>query len=166
MTMKPLAAALPLLLSGCLFSPNSAAWSGVMDALDPRSKKVLQMCAGYCEGDLAAATRYLADDAIVHVNDRDLSVADATAGYAASHAAFADVRHENVTCTTMLYNNGQVFTNYWYVWHGTARSSGEQVAVKGYAWFRWDGDHIVESYCSFDPTRYDAVLAAHEAAVK
>ena len=66
----------------------------------------------------------------------------------------------------MRYSNGQVFTNYWYVWVGTARSTGEELRVKGYAWFRWEGDDVVESYNAFDPTRYNAIAAGSPAEIK
>lgn len=164
--MKHTALLPALFLTACIFAPNNAAWSGVMDALDPRTDRVLEMCNAYCSNDPAAWTRYYAEDAIAHVNDSDLSVDAITAAYAAGHAAFAGIRHENVTCTTMRYSNGQVFTNYWYVWVGNARSTGEELRVKGYAWFRWEGDDVVESYNAFDPTRYNALAAGSPAEIR
>lgn len=164
--MKTVAASLSLFLASCAFSPNNAPWSGVIDEQDPRSAKVLEMCEGYCANDTEAWAKHFATDALMHVNDRDFSVDEVTATYSAGHAMFADIKHENVTCTTMRYNNGQVFTNYWYVWNGTVRSTGEQLSIKGYAWFRWEGEQIVESHNAFDPTQYNQLAAGTAAEIK
>ena len=155
-----------LLLAGCTFAPNNDPWSGVMDGLDSRTQKVREMCAGYCSNDASAWTKHFAEDAVLHVNDSDLTLSEVSAAFSAGHEVFADIRHENVTCTTMRYNHGQIYTNYWYVWKGTARSTGEELSIKGYAWFRWEGDQVVESYNAFDPTRYNELAAGSAAEIK
>jgi hypothetical protein len=30
--------------------------------------------------------------------------------------------------------------------------------LRGYAWFKWDGLKVVESYNAFDPTEYNKVF--------
>ena len=164
--MSKLALLALLFFAGCTFAPNNDPWSGVMDGLDPRTQMVREMCDGYCNNDTSAWTKHFAEDAVLHVNDSDLTLTEVSAAFSAGHEVFADIRHENVTCTTMRYNHGQVYTNYWYVWKGTTRSTGEELSIKGYAWFRWEGDQVVESYNAFDPTRYNALAAGSAAEIK
>ena len=36
---------------------------------------------------------------------------------------------------TMFYNNGSIYTNYWYTWFGKNKQTEEELSVKGYAYF-------------------------------
>lgn len=164
--MNKLALLLSACLAGCAFTPNTAPWSGVIDELDPRSAKVLEMCAGYCNNDTSSWEKHFAADAVLHVNDSDFGLAEVTATFRAGHEVFDDIRHADVVCTTMRYNNGETYTNYWYTWHGTVRATGDHVTLKGYAWFRWGGDQVVESYNAFDPTQYNQLAAGTSAEIK
>ena len=164
--MKTLAISLCLFFTSCIFAPNNAPWSGVVDELDPRTAKVRAMCDAYCVNDMDAWAKHFADDAIAHVNDVDYTIAEVKAAFGAGHALFTGITHEDVTCTTMRYNNGEVFTNYWYVWNGTVRSTGEQLKIKGYAWFRWEGEQIVEFLNAADPTKYNEAAAGSAAEIK
>lgn len=164
--MNKITLALSLLLAACAGAPNNADWSGVIDQQDARTAKILEMSRAYCANDSEAWTKHYNPDALVQVNDKDLSVEEVKAIYMAGHTVFRDIRHENVTCTTMRYNNGTVWTNFWFEWHGTVRSTGEALKVRGYACFRWQDGKVVESYNACDPTRYNAIAAGTSAELK
>ena len=66
----------------------------------------------------------------------------------------------------MRYSNGEVYTNFWYTWTGAARSSGEALRVRGYAWFKWAGGKVVEAYNAFDPTKYNQLTSGTAAELK
>ena len=36
---------------------------------------------------------------------------------------------------TMFYNNGYIYTNYWYTWFGKNKQTEEELSVKGHAYF-------------------------------
>ena len=40
----------------------------------------------------------------------------------------------------------------------TNKKTGELLVLRGYAWFKWDGLKVVESYNAFDPTEYNKVF--------
>ena len=91
--------------------------------------------------------------------DVPATVDEVIAAFSSGHDAFEGIAHEDLNVTTMLYNNGTVFTNMWYTWTGKARATGEAVAIKGYCWMMWEGDQVVALYNAFDPTRYNEALA-------
>ena len=164
--MKNLALAVCLFLTSCAFAPNNSPWSGVIDEHDPRTAHVVDMCTAYCANDLDAWAKHFTADAIVNINDVAYTTEEVKAAFSAGHALFEGITHEDVTCTTMRYNNGEVFTNYWYVWSGTVRSMGEQLKIKGYAWFRWEGEQIVAFYNACDPTKYNEAATGSPAEIK
>ena len=164
--VKTLLIPLSLFLASCVSAPNNAPWSGVVDELDPRTAKVRAMCDAYFVNDMDSWAKHFADDATASVNDVGYTIAELKTTFGAGHALFTAITHEDVTCTTMRYNNGEVFTNYWYVWSGTVRSTGEQLKIKGYAWFRWDGEQIVEFFNGADPTRYNEAAASSAAEIR
>jgi hypothetical protein len=164
--MNKFAILLALFFTSCAFAPNNAAWSGVVDEHDPRTAHALEMSRGYCANETESWLEHFSDDAVVHVNDVDMNIKDVTATFAAGHATFKDIAHEDLACTTMRYNNGEVYTNLWYTWTGKVRSSGETLRIKGYAWFKWEGDKIIESYNAFDPTKYNAAATGTAAEIK
>ena len=164
--MNKIALALSVLLAGCASAPNNSDWSGVIDQQDARTAKIVEMSRAYCDNDSETWMKHYSPEALVKVNDKDLSLEEVTAIYMAGHGVFQDIHHENTTCTTMRYNNGTVWTNYWYDWHGTVRSTGEKLKVRGYACFRWQDGKVVESYNAFDPTQYNAIAAGTSAELK
>ena len=58
----------------------------------------------------------------------------------------------------MYYNDGQIFTNYWYTWSATSKMTNNEITLKGYCWFKWEDDKVVEVYNAFDPTAYNAEI--------
>ena len=164
--MNKIALALSVLLAGCAGAPNNSDWSGVIDQQDTRTAKIVEMSRAYCDNDSETWMKHYSPEALVKVNDKDLNLEEVTAIYMAGHGVFQDIHHENTTCTTMRYNNGTVWTNYWYDWHGTVRSTGEKLKVRGYACFRWQDGKVVESYNAFDPTQYNAIAAGTSAELK
>ncbi len=155
-----------LSLSGALLgcaapgAPNHAEWSGVVDQNDPRTQYALDLSAAYTSNDFAAWMEYLAEDAEIMVNDATMNREEVIAAFSAGHDVFDGIAHEDLNVTTMLYNNGTVFTNMWYTWTGTAKASGEALSVKGYCWMQWEGDTVIALYNAFDPTLYNEALSA------
>ena len=69
-------------------------------------------------------------------------------------APFDDVRHEDMVVTTMSYNNGRMFPTCG-TWKGVVKETGEELSIRGYAAFEWDGERVVGFYNAFDPTEYN-----------
>jgi hypothetical protein len=75
--------------------------------------------------------------------------------FASGHKNFDNILHSNVIATTMFYNNGRVYTNSWYDWSGTSKKTGNEVKLRGYCSWGWEGDKIISVYNAFDPTQYN-----------
>ena len=96
--------------------------------------------------------------AVFHVNDAQLTASEVVDAFMLGHEYFDDIKNIDRNTTTMFYNNGEIYTNYWYTWNGTNKKTGKLLAARGYAWFKWDGLKVVEAYNAFDPTEYNKVF--------
>ena len=132
-------------------------WSGFIIENCWHSEAVREMAAGYCEGEYGAFHDLVNPDATIMVNDVDLSKSEWIASFDEGKAPFDNIRHEDMVVTTMMYNNDRMFTNMWYTWKGVVRETGEELSIRGYACFEWDGERVVGFYNAFDPTEYDGV---------
>ena len=110
--------------------------SGTISEIDERNNLVNKFVDAYENADPSVALSLYDENAIVHVN-------------------YEGIKNIDRNTTTMFYNNGEVYTNYWYTWNGTNRQTGELLVARGYAWFKWEGMKVVESYNAFDPTEYN-----------
>ena len=134
-------------------------WSGIITEHCWHSEAVREMAAGYCEGEYGAFYDLISPDAEIMVNDADFSKMEWIESFDEGTAPFDDVRHEDVVVTTMSYNNGRMFTNMWYTWKGVVKETGEELSIRGYASFEWDGERVVGFYNAFDPTEYNGAGA-------
>ena len=132
-------------------------WSGFITEHCWHSEAVREMAAGYCEGEYGAFYDLISPDAEIMVNDVDFSKSEWIESFDEGKAPFDDIRHEDMVVTTMMYNNDRMFTNMWYTWKGVVKETGEELSIRGYAWFEWDGERVVGFYNAFDPTEYDGV---------
>ena len=132
-------------------------WSGFITEHCWHSEAVREMAAGYCEGEYGAFYDLISPDAEIMVNDVDFSKSEWIESFDEGKAPFDDVRHEDMVVTTMSYNQGRMFTNMWDTWKGVVKETGEELSIRGYAWFEWDGERVVGFYNAFDPTEYDGV---------
>ena len=130
-------------------------WSGFITEHCWHSEAVREMAAGYCEGEYGAFYDLIDTDAEIMVNDVDFSKSEWIESFDEGKAPFDDVRHEDMVVTTMSYNNGRMFTNMWYTWKGVVKETGEELSIRGYAAFEWDGERVVGFYNAFDPTDYN-----------
>ena len=148
-----------LLVTSCK-NPNSvqiddADWSGTISATDERNAIMNSFTDAYENKDAEKALSIFADNAIFHVNDTELTANDVVNSFMTGHEYFDDIKNIDRNTTTMFYNNGEIYTNYWYTWNGTNKKTGELLSLRGYAWFKWDDMKVIEAYNAFDPTEYN-----------
>jgi len=137
---------------------DDSEWSGTISASDERNALMNSFADAYENKDAEGMLSIFSEDAIFHVNDTQLSAADVATAFLQGHEYFDDIKNVDRNTTTMFYNNGSIYTNYWYTWNGTNKKTGELLVLRGYAWFKWDGLKVVESYNAFDPTEYNKVF--------
>ena len=120
---------------------------------------MVQFTKAYQDNDIESARTIFSDDVVFHVNDSDLTFDQVKEGFSAGHDYFDNIRHSEYDVSTMYYNNGKIFTNYWYTWAATSKKSNEELVLKGYCWFKWENDKVVEVYNAFDPTAYNMEMS-------
>ena len=79
----------------------------------------------YENKDAEKALSIFADNAIFHVNDTELTANDVVNSFMTGHEYFDDIKNIDRNTTTMFYNNGEIYTNYWYTWNGINKKTGE-----------------------------------------
>tara|TARA_B100000927_G_scaffold200065_1_gene161907 strand:- start:48 stop:530 length:483 start_codon:yes stop_codon:yes gene_type:complete len=134
---------------------DNAEWSGTISASDERNAIMNSFPDAYENKDKKGALSIFAEDAVFHVNDTQFTAVEVVDAFMVGHEYFDDIKNIDRTTTTMFYNNGEIYTNYWYTWNGTNKKTGELLSIRGHAWFKWDGLKVVEAYNAFDPTEYN-----------
>ena len=137
---------------------DDSPYSGTISELDERNNLVNKFVDAYQNADPSVALELYADNAVVHVNDAELTPVEMINAFMDGHVYYDQIKNIDRNTTTMFYNNGVIYTNYWYTWNGTNKNTGELLSVRGYAWFKWEGMKVIESYNAFDPTEYNKAL--------
>ncbi|MDG2371003.1 MAG: nuclear transport factor 2 family protein [Flavobacteriaceae bacterium] len=129
---------------------------GTIEKDDPKSLAAQRFTKAYENNNLASVADLFTEDAKIMINDTDLTFDQMVAGFSEGFKHYENIHHTDADTFTMHYDDGEVFTNYWYSWHGTNIKTQEELVVRGYAWFRWKDDKVFETYNAFDPTAYNA----------
>ena len=145
-----------LVFSACNNPANydSSDWGGVISPTDERNDKITQFIDAYANNDLQSVKYLFADDAVINVNDDAMTVQGMIDGFTQGHNFYDGINNIDRQINTMFYNNGSIYTNYWYTWVGKNKQTGEELSVKGHAYFQWKDGKIIETYNAFDPTEY------------
>ena len=134
---------------------NISPMSGKIVQNDEKSKTVTRFMKAYIDNNLSSVKNIFSESAIIQINDVDVSFDELNTGFSNGHNYFNGIAHSNVTVTTMYYNNGEVFTNSWYDWSGISKATNDTLNIRGYAYYKWEGDKIVKMHNAFDPTLYN-----------
>jgi hypothetical protein len=59
---------------------------------------------------------------------------------------------------TKTYESGETWTNTWFRWSATGKTSGNLIEIPVHISFRWDNGEIVEEVHLFDPTLMQSEL--------
>ena len=139
-------------------SQDTSPMSGKIVQNDEKSKMVTRFMKAYIDNNLSSVKNIFSESVIIQINDVDVSFDELNTGFSNGHNYFNDIAHSNVTVTTMYYNNGEVFTNSWYDWSGISKATNDTLNIRGYAYYKWEGDKIAKMHNAFDPTLYNQEL--------
>ena len=134
-------------------------WSGKIIQNDSKSLAAKKFSEAYTTNNLASVKSLFNDDAIFHVNDSKLTIDQMIDGFSQGHEYFDNIEHSDELYTTMYYNNDSIFTNMWYTWSANSKKTGKKITLRGYGWFKWQENKIIEVYNAFDPTLYNAAMS-------
>ena len=124
-----------------------------------------QLAQGYVNGKFEVAEEYFTEDGIHRVNDAEYSTEEIIAGYNFHSVLFDDIKHNDPWVTTMIYNNGQVFTNQWARWTGKSKISGDEYQIFFYCAWQWDDDKIMGTSCYFDTSVFENETKLYQAKI-
>tara|TARA_B100000614_G_scaffold252446_1_gene265124 strand:+ start:74 stop:589 length:516 start_codon:yes stop_codon:yes gene_type:complete len=155
--MKKLLILTLILISSCQEKSveNDAPLSGIIDQENEKTIIVEKLAQGYVDGKFEIAEAYFTQDGVHRVNDAEYSTEEIIAGYNFHSVLFDNIKHNDPWVTTMIYNNGQVFTNQWARWTGTSKISGEEYQIFFYCAWQWYDDKIIGTSCYFDTTVFE-----------
>ena len=138
---------------------NNDPMSGIMVGNDAKSDAMLQFTKAYQDNNISSTKSIFSEDAVFNVNDTKMTFDQANEGFSSGHTYFDNIKHSEFDVSTMYYNDGEIFTNYWYTWTATSKKTNKELTLRGYCWFKWENDKVVEVYNAFDPTAYNAEIS-------
>ncbi len=161
--MKKVFLILLLIVASCQDKPikdkpikNEAPLSGIIDQQNEKTTIVEKLAQGYVDGNFEIAEDYFTEDGIHRVNDAEYTTEEIIAGYNFHSVLFDDIKHNDPWVTTMIYNNGQVFTNQWARWTGKSKITNEEYQIYFYCAWEWNGGEIIGTSCYFDTTIFES----------
>ena len=113
-------------------SDNSDPMSGYMVGNDEKSDAMLQFTKAYQDNDISSVKSIFSDDAIFHVNDTQMTFDQVNEGFSAGHNYFDNIKHSEFDVATMYYNDGKIFTNYWYTWSAISKKTNNELNPVSY----------------------------------
>ena len=81
------------------------------------------------------------------------------AGVPERHGQF-EISLNDTIVTTMLYNDGRVFTNLWTTWKGVARTTGAETTLPVQMYMVWRDGKIIEFMHFMDPGPLEDAIEA------
>ena len=130
--------------------------TGIIERNDSKSQAMDDFTKAYLENNLETQIELFTEDAIIHINSNDVSPAQMIEEFSKDKEFYDNVENLDRTTVTMTSEDGNVYSNYWFTWKATSKSTGVTVSNPVYSWFKWDGDKVSEGAFIFDPTEYVA----------
>lgn len=147
------------LLTFTLFSCEQAAEQsefqvGMVEMNDAKSNAMIAFNDAYLAGDFTGQLDIFSDTAKAYINGQ-LTTPDAMMeAFLEGRTHYTDIKNLNRATTTTTYDNGRVFSNYWFVWEGVSKSTGKTVTTPAHGYFTWQGDQVVQVGYIFDSVDY------------
>ena len=138
-------------------------WSGVSDDSSVESSLTRELMDNYIANEFEKSGYMIADDGQFFFNSNQVSKEEWLAAGAVHHSLFEDISNSKIQpaiVTTAKYDNGAVWSQAWFWWTGTGKVTGTEIQIPVHHAFRFENEKIVEVYHFFDPTLFDAEVAA------
>lgn len=138
-------------------------WSGVSDDSSVESNLTRELMDNYIANEFEKSAYMIADDGQFFFNSNQVTKEEWLAAGAAHHSLFEGISNSKIQpaiVTTATYDNGAVWSQAWFWWTGTGKVTGTEIQIPVHHAFRFENEKIVEVYHFFDPTLFDAEVAA------
>ena len=129
---------------------------GIVEMNDSKSQAMDNFTKAYLENNLETQIDLFTEDAIIHINSNDVTPAQMIEVFSSEKEFYENVENIERATATMTFEDGNVYSNYWFTWKATSKSTGVTISNPVHSWFKWDGDKVSEGAFIFDPTEYVA----------
>ena len=140
----------------------------IVEFEDERSNAIRGHFQHYLNNDIDGLNELWADEdkIILWLGSVDQSpLSELTGLINTQHMAFENIQLLNIQgldapiyVETKTYESGQTWTNTWFRWSATGKTSGNLIEIPVHISFRWDNEEIVEEVHLFDPTLMQSEL--------
>ena len=137
-------------------SNKSEFQEGIVEMNDSKSQAMDNFTKAYLENNLETQIDLFTEDAIIHINSNDVTPAQMIEVFSSEKEFYENVQNIERATATMTFEDGNVYSNYWFTWKATSKSTGVTISNPVHSWFKWDGDKVSEGAFIFDPTEYVA----------
>ncbi len=135
---------------------------GIIEANDSKSEIMNSFNDAYLANDMSGQNYFFAENAVARINGQTTTPAEMIESFMAGREFYSDIKNNNRATGTFILDEGQVFTNTWFQWEGTSKSTGVKVSNPVHASFRWEGDKVVEVTYVFDSAEYIANMGQED----
>ncbi len=111
---------------------------------------------------------YYADDVVCKINNLEFSGYDnLIPGFKAHHdILYDDINIDEVYVHTNYFSDGEVWSNAWFTWTGTGKTTGNMYSNRGHFDYKWEDGKIVELLAYYSETAEMTEMAAYNAATQ
>lgn len=135
-------------------SVKSEYYSGIIETNDPKSMALDEFHYAYLAKDMSGQLDIFAEGAVARINGIEVTPEQMIAGFLNEANYYRDITQTNRATSTFIYDNGNVYTNSWYMWTGVSISTGKVVDSPVHAYFRWEGDKVIAAGFVYDSHDY------------
>jgi hypothetical protein len=110
--------------------------------------------AAYVANDMSGQLEIFTEDAIARVNGNEMTPAQMMEGFLQGRNFYSDITNSEYTTATFYVDNGNVFTNTWFLWEGKSNATGAVVSSPVHASFKWQEDKVAVVNFLYDSHDY------------
>lgn len=158
---------LSLLLIIALISCNNQAPQSTIKTEDELTANIELLLEKYVNNDFDISN-YYADDVICKINNIEFSgYENLIPGFKAHHEIlYNNINIKDLYVHTNYFADGEIWTNAWFTWTGTGKTTGTDYSNRGHFDYKWEDGKIVELLAYYSETAEMTETAALKAATK
>jgi hypothetical protein len=141
---------------------KTSAQVGIIEENDAKSLAINAFNDAYLANDMSDQVGIFTEDAIANVNSQEMTAKDMIAAFMEGKKYYDNITNSERTTLTLILDNGSVYTNTWFAWTGTSKSTGVTLSNEVHAYFKWKGDKITSVGYIFDSAEYVANMGSTE----
>ena len=144
------------LLIGCTNSEQS-----IVKTDDELTSNIKLLFDKYVENDFDVSDYYAAD-LVAKVNNEEINgLNNLLKGFKAHHELlYNDIAVNDVYVHTNYFSSGDIWSNAWFTWSGTGKTTGENYTNRGHFDYKWENGKIVELLAYFSEESQNKEVAA------